>query len=138
MAPEIGGERALLLDHFQGPGRIVDHSFDLAAVADDALVFEQACDVTFIEAGNAFEIEALKRCTEIFSLGKDGAPAQARLETLKTELFEQANVFLAAPSFSLFVYRNDFIQDFPAQGFLVQRIILLQPLTDLELYTELR
>ena len=72
--------------------RVVDDRLDLAAMADDALVLEQALDVALREARDPVEIEVMEGGAEILALGEDGAPAQARLEALEAQLLEQAPV----------------------------------------------
>jgi hypothetical protein len=61
-------------------------------VAHDAHVLQQAGDVGVGEAGDALEFEPMEGGTEILALGKDGSPAQARLEALEAKLLEQAPV----------------------------------------------
>lgn len=93
-APDIGGERAFFGDQFLRAPGVVDDRFDLAAVAHDACVGQQAGDVAVRVAGDAVEIEAMEGAAEVVALGEDGAPAQAGLEALQAQLFEQAPVVI--------------------------------------------
>jgi len=90
--PDVSGDRAFPFDQFERPLGVVDDGLDLAPVADDASVLEQAFDIVFGEFGNAGEIESVESVAEVLSLGQDGAPAQTRLETLQAYLFEQASI----------------------------------------------
>lgn len=47
-------------------------------MAHDALVLQQAVNVGLGERGNPIEIEVMKGCAKALTLGKDGAPSQAR------------------------------------------------------------
>ena len=92
VTPDEGCERAFLLDQFLRTPRIVDDGFDLAAMAHDAAVLEQALDVAPGEACDPVEIEIVKCRTEIVALGKDGAPAQSGLKAFQTKFLEQAMI----------------------------------------------
>src|SRR5690606_17547776 len=83
---------AFAFDERLGAASIVDHGFDLAAVADDALVGEEALDVACGEPRDAVEIEVVEGGAEVLALGEDRAPAEARLKSLEAELLEQATV----------------------------------------------
>src|SRR5690606_19439517 len=94
VTPDEGGQRAFPLDEFAGASRVVDDGLDLAAVADDAFVIEQPVDVALGEARYPIEIETMKRHAEILALGKDGSPAQTRLEGLQADFLEQAAIIV--------------------------------------------
>ena len=61
-APDVRGERALLLDQLDGAPGVVDRRLDLAAVADDPGVGEQALDVVVAEAGDRVGRSRRRRC----------------------------------------------------------------------------
>src|SRR5206468_535324 len=70
----------------------VDRRFDLAAVADDSGVFQQTLDVALTKPRDALEIETGERLAKCFALAENCPPAQARLKTFETDLFEQAPI----------------------------------------------
>jgi hypothetical protein len=72
--------------------RVVDEGLDLAPMADDAFILEQAIEIAPGEARDPVEIEIVEGGAEVFALGQDGAPAQSRLKALQTELLEQAAI----------------------------------------------
>src|SRR5690606_22748812 len=92
VAPKERRQGAFAFDERLGAASIVDHGFDLAAVADDALVGEEALDVACGEPRDAVEIEVVEGGAEVLALGEDRAPAEARLKSLEAELLEQATV----------------------------------------------
>ena len=57
-------------------------------MAYDALILEQAINITSGEVGDPVKVEITERRAEVVALGKNGAPTQSRLETFQTELFE--------------------------------------------------
>ena len=71
----------------QGDGRprVRDRRLDLAAVADDRGVGEQARDVALAERRDPVGVEALERRPEALALAQDRQPRQARLEALEAE-----------------------------------------------------
>ena len=73
VSPEEGGQRAVPIDEVPRPPRIVDGRLDLAAMADDAVVREQAPDIAVGEARDPVEIEITERRAEVLALGEDGA-----------------------------------------------------------------
>jgi len=85
-------QRQQYLAQLENATGVVDRRFDLAAVAHDAGVAEQAGDVAGAEAGDLGGIEAGEGAAEGFALVEDRQPAQARLETLEAQLLEQAPV----------------------------------------------
>src|SRR5690606_4132572 len=91
-APEIGGERPGFGDKLDCPAGIVDGRDDLAAVADDAGIGEQALDVLFPELRDPIEIEACKTGPKILALAQDRQPRQAGLEPLEADLLEQPDI----------------------------------------------
>ena len=91
-APEEGGQRALRVHELAARPSVVDHRLDLAAMADDARVREQALDVARAEPGDPVDVEVVEGGAEVLALGEDGPPAQARLEALQAELLEQTAV----------------------------------------------
>src|SRR4029079_17237160 len=65
VAPDVGRQRAFALHHLLRAARVVDDGLDLAAMAHDARVAQQALDVTCIESGHLVEIEILERGTKV-------------------------------------------------------------------------
>ena len=76
----------------RSPAGVVEHRFDLAAVADDAGVAEQALDVGGAEARDRLGVEVGEGAAEVLALAQDRQPGQARLEALEAELLEQVAV----------------------------------------------
>src|SRR5580704_1291447 len=91
-APDVARERALLFDELERTLRVVDDRLDLAAVAHDPRVREQALDVALAEAGDAPEVEAGEGRPERVALAQDRQPRQARLKALEAQLLEQPHV----------------------------------------------
>jgi len=83
-----GDLRSVAFDQLPRTLCVVDDRLDLAAMADDAVVLEQAIDIALGEARNPYEVEFVERRAEILALGEDGAPAEAGLETLQAQLLE--------------------------------------------------
>ena len=71
---------------------VVDGRDDLAAMADDAGIAEQALDILVGEGGDLVEIEAGEGLAKILALAQDGQPGQAGLKTFEADLFEQPAV----------------------------------------------
>ena len=90
--PEVRGERALLLGQLAGPARVGDGGLDLAAVADDARVLQEARDVARAEAGHRVEVEPPEGGAEALALPQYRQPAEARLEALQADLLEEPPV----------------------------------------------
>jgi len=65
------------------PARIRDRSLDLAAMADDPCVLQQACDVSVAELGHRFGIEPGEGRAEVLSFAQDRQPRKAGLEALE-------------------------------------------------------
>ena len=76
----------------------VDGGLDLAAVADDAGVAEEALDVGLAEARHHRRVEAGEGPAEPLALAQDGEPREARLEALEAELLVQADVVHDGPA----------------------------------------
>src|SRR5262245_34103161 len=89
VAPDERRQRAVTADELASALCVVDDRLDLAAVADDARVREQAGHVASSEASDAFDVEASKRGAEALALGQDGAPAEPGLKPLEAQLLEQ-------------------------------------------------
>src|SRR5262249_52692042 len=79
----------LALDCADGE-RIVDRRLDLAAMADDPSVGEEAGDVTLTEARDPRWYEVAKCAAEVLALVEDREPREPRLEALQPELLEDA------------------------------------------------
>lgn len=91
-APDEGGERTLGGDQVDRAARVVDRRFDLAAVAHDAGIAEEARDVALAEGRDPVEVEARKGGTEVLALAQDRQPRQAGLEALEADLLEQPDI----------------------------------------------
>ncbi len=74
------------------PSGIVDHRLDLAAVADDAGVLQQAHHIVFLEPGHPLIIEIMKGAPEVFPLGQNGPPAEARLKPFQAQFLKKPAV----------------------------------------------
>ncbi|ESX04844.1 hypothetical protein X769_13120 [Mesorhizobium sp. LSJC268A00] len=90
--PEPGGQRAELVDHFARPFGVVDGRDDLAAVADDAGIGDQALDILVGEGSDLVEVETGEGLAEILALAQNGQPGQAGLKAFEADLFEQPAV----------------------------------------------
>jgi hypothetical protein len=71
--------------------RVLDRGLDLAAVADDARVAEEALDVGLGHGGDLLGVEAVEHLAERRSAAEDRDPGQARLEPLEAHLLEEAH-----------------------------------------------
>src|SRR5438132_8139573 len=87
-APDVPIEAAELFLDFQEAPRVGNGPFDFQAVANDTLVFHQACKVRLAESRHLPRVEALERLPEVIALAQDDNPAQPRLEALKGEHLE--------------------------------------------------
>lgn len=67
----------------------MDDGFDLTAMADNPRICQQPGHIGLIEQRHLAEIELGESGAEILAFGKNGAPAQARLEAFEAELLEQ-------------------------------------------------
>ena len=77
--PDVGIKTAkLMLDFNERPG-IGNGGFDLESVADNAWIIQQGLYFTFVIAGNFFYIKISEQFAVVFTLFKDGRPAQAGL-----------------------------------------------------------
>src|SRR5688572_10435424 len=92
MPPDERRERALLFPQRLIPARIADHGFDLAAVAHDPLIAQQANDVACAESRDSLGLEAGERFAESFALPQDRDPTEPGLESLERELLEEAHI----------------------------------------------
>src|SRR4029079_18874381 len=71
-----------------------DRGFDLPAMADDALVGQQALDLALGVARHLRGIEAVEGAAEILALAQDRDPRQARLEAFEHEHLEERAVIV--------------------------------------------
>src|SRR5690606_37475955 len=92
VAPKIGGERAEFALHLQRAGGIIDGGGDLAAMANDAGIAQQALDIGLAHGGDGGNVEAVEHRAETLALAQYGDPAQARLEAFKADLLEQPRI----------------------------------------------
>src|SRR5688572_540971 len=92
VAPDERSQRPFLLHELTRSLSVVDHRLDLAPVAHDARISEQARDVLLLEARDAIEIEVMKGGAKVLAFSQDGAPAEPRLKPLETKLLEQPAV----------------------------------------------
>jgi hypothetical protein len=61
-------------------------------MAHNALIREQPFYVGFLKDRDLVEIKKAKGLPKIIPLSQNGAPTQARLKTLQTEFFKQADI----------------------------------------------
>lgn len=92
VTPNEGRQRPFPFDEFLSPLCIVDDGLDLAAMADDAFILEQTVEVAPGEARYPVEVEIMKSCAKVLSLGENGAPAQSGLKAFQTQFLEQAMI----------------------------------------------
>jgi hypothetical protein len=90
--PDEGGNRAGLGDQIDGAAGVVDGRFDLAAMAHDPGISQQAGDVLVAEARDFVEIEAGEGLPEILALSQDRQPRQAGLEAFEADLLIEAKI----------------------------------------------
>ena len=90
--PYKASQRALLGDKLDGALGVVDHGLDLAAVADDRGVIEQAGYVILSEAGHPGVVEAGEGAAKGIPLAQDGQPRKTGLEALEAQLLEQTAI----------------------------------------------
>src|SRR5690606_31370475 len=88
-SPEVAGQRALLFDHLEGPGRVVDGGPDLPLVTDDPGIGEEAGDVVIPEPGDLHRVEPGEPGPKGLPLAEDGDPRDARLKGLESYLSGQ-------------------------------------------------
>src|SRR6185503_3541651 len=82
-------QRRALVAESERSARVRDRGFDLAAVPDDALVAQQALDVTIAEPRNALGIEAGERRAKVLALAQDRQPGQSGLKAFEAQPFVQ-------------------------------------------------
>src|SRR5690606_40220472 len=82
----------------EGVAGVVDGRGDLAAVADDAGIEQQAFDVGLVHGGDARNVETVEDLAEALALPEDGQPGEPRLEAFEAELLEQPRVVDHRPS----------------------------------------
>ena len=91
-------ERVARLAQRQRRAGICDRRLDLAAVAHDRVVEEQALDVVFRELRDHLGIEARERAPEGLALAQDRQPRQAGLEALEAEPLVDAALVAHRPA----------------------------------------
>jgi hypothetical protein len=92
VAPDPRRQRAFVTHQVLRAARVVQHALDLAAVAHDAGVLQQAVDLGRAPAGQHVDVEAGEGAAKVLALFQDGPPAQAGLKALQAQLLEQAPV----------------------------------------------
>ena len=98
MVPHEGGDRSEGLAQGERARGVADGRLDLAAMAHDARVSQQARDIGRPEPGHGLDVEAGEGGTEGLALAQDGQPRQPGLETLQAQLLEQALVIGHRPA----------------------------------------
>src|SRR5438132_13112521 len=68
---------------------IRNRGLDLRAIADDALVAQQACDLGTAKARNRIWLEVRESAAEGVALGKNGSPREPGLEGFEAQALEQ-------------------------------------------------
>jgi hypothetical protein len=76
-----------------------DRRLDLAAVAHDAGIGQQAPDVRLAPGGDRLGVESLERRSEGLAFAQDGDPGEPRLEAVEDQLLPErpATAFRHAP-----------------------------------------
>src|SRR3954464_1826419 len=92
-APDVLGEAAEFLSHFEDPARILDGGIDLAGMPHDARIGEQPAPIARTVGGDLFHLEPPQRPPVVLALGEDGGPGEPRLRALEREAFEKLAVF---------------------------------------------
>ena len=95
---KIGIEIAKLAEKIESAVGVVDGGEDLAAMADDAGVKNEAFDVGVAKLRNLIKIEVGKGRAEIVTLTKDGEPRKSGLKSLKAHFFEEAKIISHSPA----------------------------------------
>lgn len=91
-APDVASEAAGFFTKFEVSSCVVDGGLDLAPVAYDSRIGDQAFDAPAIEARDFLGIEFSKRSAEVFSFPENREPAEPGLETLEAHLLEKPRV----------------------------------------------
>jgi hypothetical protein len=95
---KIGIEVVKFSEEVEGAVRVVDGRTNLAAVADDTGVADEALDIGIIELCDLMEIESGERCAEVFALSQDGKPGESGLKSLEADFFEEAKIVGHSPA----------------------------------------
>lgn len=90
--PDVGVEVGKFLEEFEDALGVVDGGPDLAAMADDAGIPEEAGKVGVGETGDLMKVETGKGGPKIFPFAEDGEPGETGLESLEAEFFKEAGV----------------------------------------------
>ena len=123
VTPEKGCQRAFLFNEVLCPLCIVDDRLDFAAMTNNAFILEQTIDVALGKARDPIKIEMMERVTEVLALGKNGAPAQARLKPFETQFLEQTMVITdREPPLGIVIIKKLRCGDAPVNGCLKPRI----------------
>ena len=92
--PDVGIKTAeLMLDFNERPG-IGNGGFDLEPVADNAWIIQQGLYFAFVIAGNYFYIKISEQLAVVFTLFKDGCPAQAGLRAFQCDELKKFPVIM--------------------------------------------
>src|SRR5919198_2680653 len=78
-------QRRACVAQLENAARIRNRGLDLAAMAHDPRVTEQALDVAIAETRHGVRVEARERAAKVLPLAEDGQPREARLEALEAE-----------------------------------------------------
>src|SRR5688500_5054290 len=79
----------MFIDQLQRAFGVVDRRFDLAAVADDAGVSQQALHVAAREARDRLRIKIFEGAAEVVALAEDREPAETGLKSFQANFCEQ-------------------------------------------------
>ena len=96
--PHRGGQRGSGLPEAQGGSGVVDGSHDLAPVAHDRRVRQEAVHVSVAERRHLGGVEGRERLPEACPLAEDRQPGQATLETLQAQHLVDAAVVPDRPA----------------------------------------
>src|SRR5271169_6204256 len=92
--PNVSIEAAeFLLNHEEGAG-ILDGRANFEPVANDPGIFQQRCNLRFVESGDFARIEAVESGSIGGSFFQNGNPAQTRLSAFQYQEFEEKAVIV--------------------------------------------
>src|SRR6266511_2332206 len=100
-----------------GPARVRNRRFDLAAVAHDPRIREEPVDVAPVEARDGVRVEVGESAPEVVALAQDREPREAGLEPFEAEALVQPTlVDDRPPPFLVVVRRVRGVTALPAAG----------------------
>ena len=95
---KVGIKIAKLAEKIESAVGIVDGGEDLATMADDAGVENEAFDIGVAKLRDLVKIESGEGRAEVVALAKDGEPRKSGLKSLKANFFEEAKIIRHSPA----------------------------------------